>query len=307
MGAEVRAPYSILCVDDDGEIRALLEEVIGHLGHTSATAMDGVEAMDKLSKDHFDIVVTDLCMPRMDGIELIKQIKSTFDDVDVIAVTGYQVKYKYTDVIDLGASDFISKPFNLNELEAKINRILRERSLRQELKRLSTRDGLTGLYNRRHFDENLRREASRAFRQHYDMFLLLIDIDHFKAYNDSYGHRKGDSLLKELAKLMSYHIRANVDSAYRYGGDEFAVIVPHASPEQAIMVAERLRSKFNQGEVGFTSLSIGIAKLEGEIDNLEDELETLLGEADRSLYSAKQNGGDRICAGGTHSHPVEDC
>ena len=140
MNKEGRTHYSVLSVDDDVEMLGLLHEVVSQLGHTSVTAVDGVDALEKLELDQFDFVITDISMPRMDGIELTKQIKADLEDVDVLVVTGYQEEYKYTDVIEIGASDFISKPFNINELEAKINRILRERNLRAELKRLSIRD-----------------------------------------------------------------------------------------------------------------------------------------------------------------------
>ncbi len=296
-----RPAYSILTVDDDAEMLNLLHEVISQLGHTSVTAVDGIDAMEKLQENQFDIIITDINMPRMDGIELTKQVKADFEDVDVLTVTGYETEYKYTDVIEIGASDFISKPFNINELEAKINRIIRERELRAELTRLSIRDGLTGLYNRRYFDDNLKREAIRAFRQHYGLFLLLLDVDNFKEYNDKFGHQKGDALLRELARLMMLYSRDNVDSVYRYGGDEFAVIIPHAEFKQAIIVARRLRSKFNASNLGPASLSMGVAELEGGLETLENDLENLLRSADQHLYLAKNNGGDRICAADENS------
>ena len=300
MNKESQTPYAILSVDDDAEMLGMLHEVVSQLGHNSVTAVDGVDALEKLVEDHFDIVITDISMPRMDGIDLTKRIKTDLEDVDVVVVTGYQDEYKYTDVIEVGASDFISKPFNINELEAKINRIIRERELRAELKRLSIRDGLTGLYNRRYFDENLKREAIRAFRQHYGLFLLLIDVDNFKDYNDQFGHQKGDDLLKELARLMMLYSRDNVDSVYRYGGDEFALIIPHAENKQALMVAKRLRSKFNASELGPASLSMGMAQLGGRLKTLEQDLENLLRTADQYLYMAKNNGGDQICAANEH-------
>jgi PleD family two-component response regulator len=186
---------SVLCVDDDPGIRGLLHEIIASLGHSSITAADGIDALEKLEDGHFDMVITDINMPRMDGIELINKITTDFSDMDIIVITAYEMTYKYTDIIALGASDFISKPFDMNELEAKLNRILRERRLRAQLKRLSTRDGLTGLYNRRHFDENLEHEVSRALRQSYSLHLLFIDLDGLKAYNDKFGHQLGDNLL----------------------------------------------------------------------------------------------------------------
>ena len=290
-----KGKLQILAVDDDPEIRDILHEILTHLGHTSVTAVDGLDAVEKLSEHHFDMVITDLRMPRMDGIELIKKIKVGFEDVDVIALTVYGTEYNYTEVIGVGASDFIDKPFNVNELEAKINRIIRERSQRAELKRLSTRDGLTGLYNRRYFEDNLRHEAIRAFRQNYNLYLLFIDLDNLKGYNDCYGHQQGDDLLRQLAKMILGNIRRDVDSAYRYGGDEFAVVLPHARRQQAMMVAERLFTEYNKRDLTPTSLSIGLAKLKGTGNTLEGDLQTLIREADQALYRAKTSPGNQLC------------
>jgi len=283
----------MLSVDDDGELRELLHELICQMGHASVTAADGVDALEKMEEKQFDIVITDINMPRLNGVGLIKRITSDFSDTDVIAITGYQTEYNYTDIIALGASDFISKPINIDEFEAKIKRIVRERNMRFELRRLSTCDALTGLYNRRHLDDNLQNEAIRASRQHYDLYLLLIDIDNFKVYNDKYGHQQGDRLLQELARIILRGIRENVDSGYRYGGDEFAATILHANPQQALMVAERLRSEYNARNLVPTSLSIGIAKFKNSHGTLEEDLDDLIRKADQALYLAKNNGGDQ--------------
>jgi len=283
----------VLSVDDDGELRELLHELICQMGHASVTAADGVDALEKMEEKQFDIVITDINMPRLNGVGLIKRLTSDFSDTDVIAITGYQTEYNYTDIIALGASDFISKPINIDEFEAKIKRIVRERNMRFELRRLSTCDALTGLYNRRYLDDNLQNEAIRASRQHYDLYLLLIDIDNFKVYNDKYGHQQGDRLLQELARIILRSIRENVDSGYRYGGDEFAATILHANPQQALMVAERLRTEYNERNLVPTSLSIGIAKLKDSHGTLEEDLDDLIRKADQALYLAKNNGGDQ--------------
>jgi len=288
-----QSQQSVLSVDDDGELRELLHELICQMGHASVTATDGVDALEKMEEKQFDIVITDINMPRLNGVGLIKRITSDFSDTDVIAITGYQTEYNYTDIIALGASDFISKPINIDEFEAKIKRIVRERNMRFELRRLSTCDALTGLYNRRHLDDNLQNEAIRASRQHYDLYLLLIDIDNFKVYNDKYGHQQGDRLLQELARIILRSIRDNVDSGYRYGGDEFAATILHANPQQALMVAERLRTEYNERNLVPTSLSIGIAKLKNSHGTLEEDLDDLIRKADQALYLAKNNGGDQ--------------
>lgn len=283
----------MLSVDDDGELRELLHELISQMGHASVTAADGIDALEKMEEKQFDIVITDINMPRLNGVGLIKRIASDFSDTDVIAITGYQTEYNYTDIIALGASDFISKPINIDEFEAKIKRVVRERNMRFELRRLSTCDALTGLFNRRYLDENLSNEAIRASRQHYDLYLLLIDIDNFKVYNDKYGHQQGDRLLQELARIILRSIRENVDSGYRYGGDEFAATILHANPQQALMVAERLRTEYNERNLVPTSLSIGIAKLKNSHKTLEEDLDDLIRKADQALYLAKNNGGDQ--------------
>ena len=283
----------MLSVDDDNDLRDLLHELITGMGLISATAVDGMDALEKMKEDQFDIVITDINMPRLNGIGLIKRVAAEYSDTDVIAITGFQTEYNYTDIIALGASDFISKPINMNEFEAKIKRILRERNMRFELKQLSTRDSLTGLYNRRYLDDNLRNEAIRASRQHYDLYLLLIDIDNFKTYNDQYGHQQGDRLLQELAQIISGNIRNNVDSGYRYGGDEFAVTVLHANPRQALMVADRFCREYNKKNLIPTSLSIGIAKLKNSSNDLVQDLDNMVREADQALYLAKNNGGNQ--------------
>jgi len=293
MNRENRAQQSVLSVDDDRDLRDLLHELISDMGLLSVTAVDGMDALEKMEEEQFDIVITDINMPRLNGIGLIKRVAAEYIDTDVIAITGFQTEYNYTDIIALGASDFISKPININEFEAKIKRIVRERNMRSELRRLSTCDALTGLYNRRYLDENLRNEAIRASRQHYDLYLLLIDIDNFKIYNDKYGHQQGDRLLKELAEIISRNIRNNVDSGYRYGGDEFAVTVLHANPRQALMVAERFCKEYNEKNLLPTSLSIGIAKLKNSSNNLEQDLDDMIREADQALYLAKNNGGNQ--------------
>jgi two-component system cell cycle response regulator len=293
MEREDKDRQSVLSVDDDRDLRDLLHELITGMGLISATAVDGMDALEKMKEDQFDIVITDINMPRLNGIGLIKRVAAEYSDTDVIAITGFQTEYNYTDIIALGASDFISKPINMNEFEAKIKRILRERNMRFELKQLSTRDSLTGLYNRRYLDENLRNEAIRASRQHYDLYLLLIDIDNFKIYNDKYGHQQGDRLLQELAQIISGNIRNNVDSGYRYGGDEFAVTVLHANPRQALMVADRFCREYNKKNLIPTSLSIGIAKLKNSSNDLGLDLDNMVREADQALYLAKNNGGNQ--------------
>jgi diguanylate cyclase (GGDEF)-like protein len=284
----------LLIVEDDSIILDLLAEFLSRLGHQYHIAGDGLEAMSLLEQHLITIVITDLLMPRMDGMELIRKIKKLWPETDVIAITGYSQDFNYTDVIKAGASDFIQKPFNLDELEAKLDRIIRERGYRALLKRLSIRDILTDLYNRRFLDEKLEEEAQRAARQNYPLFLIILDLDNFKELNDTLGHQAGDEVLQRLASVLSNSIRRNVDIPFRYGGDEFAVMIPQASTEQVKRIAERIRRNYLKEDIGKTSLSLGISRFRRTSNGLREDINNLIHKADESMYAAKRAGGNRV-------------
>ena len=165
----------ILLVDDDTSVLEVLADMIAIFGHDFNTAKDGIEAIAKLKKETFHIVLTDMIMPKIDGMDLLKHINTHYPKTKVMVVTGFERTFSYTDVIKAGASDFISKPFNTDELEAKINRLVREIELVSQLELLSISDGLTGLYNRRYFDTKIFEEARRAHRQDHPQ--VAVDRD----------------------------------------------------------------------------------------------------------------------------------
>jgi len=285
----------LLIVDDDPVILDLLSEFFSRLGYQYYSAGDGLEAMSLLEQHLITIVITDLLMPRMDGMELIREIKKLWPEIDIIAITGYSRDFNYSDVIRAGASDFIRKPFNLDELKAKLDRIIRERGYRALLKRLSIRDILTDLYNRRFLDIKLEKEAQRATRQNYPLFLIMLDLDNFKELNDALGHQAGDEVLRRLAGVLNDSVRSNVDIPFRYGGDEFAVMIPHASTEQVKQIAERIRRNYlNEQDVGKTSLSLGISRFRRTNKGLREDINELIYKADSSMYIAKRAGGNRV-------------
>ncbi len=287
-------PQQLLLVDDDPTILNLLTEFVSRLGHQYRTAGDGLEAMSLLEQSSSTIVITDLLMPRMNGMELIREIKKLWPETDVMAITGYSRDFHYTDVIKAGACDFIQKPFNLDELEAKLNRIIRERGYRALLKRLSIRDVLTDLYNRRFLDQKLEEEAQRATRQNYPLFLIILDLDNFKELNDTLGHQAGDEVLQRLAHVLSNSIRRNVDIPFRYGGDEFAVMIPQASTKQVKRIAERIRRNYLNEDIGKTSLSIGISRFRRTNRGLREDINEFIRKADVSMYTAKKAGGNKV-------------
>ncbi len=270
---------SVLVVDDDRQFRETLMELLSVLGFETGSAASGPDALDELGKKEYTFLLADMKMPEMDGLKLIEQVGQDFPDMSIIAMTGYAEGYKYIDVINAGASDFIKKPFQSDELEAKVSRIVNERNLRKELSRLSITDSLTGLFNQRHFYNRLKEEFNRAQRQNHDLSLILLDLDHFKAYNDTYGHLAGDEVLRNLGRIINKSIREGVDSGYRYGGDEFAIILIDASLGVAKVIGKRIQQALQKGN--FTA-SVGYATFTDGMSETE-----LVSEADKNLYKAK--------------------
>lgn len=219
----------ILLVDDDPFVLEMLKVSMAAMGHAFDTAMDGEAAKAKLKQAHFTMVLTDLTMPKCDGMELLKHVKEEYPQIEVIVITGHADIHGYTDIIRAGASDFITKPFGMDELEAKVSRVIREQTLIRKLEHLSMCDMLTDLHNRRYFEMKLHEEVPRAHRQGYPVFLALLDVDRFKKYNDQFGHPAGDLVLQNIGKILVQCTRANVDLCFRFGGDEFAIIIPHAT------------------------------------------------------------------------------
>jgi len=287
-------PQRLLLVDDDPTVLALTGEFLKTLDMDFQTATNGEEALQLLEQAPYTIIITDLIMPEMDGMSLIKAVKTKWPDIDIMVMTGHGREFSYTSVIKAGASDFIQKPFNFDELKAKLNRIIRERNLRALLKRLSLRDPLTDLFNRRFFEEKLEEEAERSVRQGYPLFLIMVDLDNFKFLNDNKGHQAGDQILQYLAQILKASTRNHVDTICRYGGDEFVITIPQATLEQAVQIAERIRTKYLEGENMGTTLSIGIAKFRRTDKPLRDDLYLLLREADEAMYSAKRAGGNKV-------------
>ena len=270
---------SVLVVDDDMQFRETLVQLLSVLGFETGSASSGPGALAKLKENEYTFLLADMKMPDMDGLKLIEQVGKDFPDLSIIAMTGYAEGYRYIDVINAGASDFIKKPFESEELEAKVNRIIAERNLRKELSRLSITDSLTGLFNQRHFYNRLKEEFTRAQRQSHSLSLMLLDLDHFKAYNDTYGHLAGDEVLRNLGRIINKSIREGVDSGYRYGGDEFAIILIDADLSVAREIGKRIQNALLQGNftasVGYATFSDGMSEKE------------LVSEADKNLYKAK--------------------
>lgn len=281
----------ILIVDDDELVRMTISVLVGSLGYHCLVAGDGIEALAVLQSTPVDLVLSDIVMPGMGGLELLTEIKDKYKDTDVIISTGFHEKASYAEVIKAGAIDFIKKPIDQSELEAKLARAVRERKMMRELEILSRQDGLTSILNRRSFDESFSSEVERAFRQEYPLMLAIIDVDNFKEYNDQNGHLKGDEVLISLAQILKECTRESVDLCFRLGGDEFAVLLPQATVTQGTEIVQRILLSFLERNYGTTTLSIGLVSCARDKDILREDDETAIKtRGDMAMYEAKESG-----------------
>jgi len=271
---------NFLVVDDEIEVGKVVTELLSSLGINADSENSGKNALQTIKNGKYTFLITDINMPELNGIELIKKVRKEKLDISIIAMTGYDKDYAYMDVINAGANDFITKPFKIDEIEAKISRILIEKRIRDELAKLSITDNLTGLFNQRHFHNKLKEEVDRANRQNHPLSLILLDLDNFKKYNDTYGHLAGDKMLTESGNIILSNIRENVDTAFRYGGDEFAAILIEANKEIVLRTSERIKKEFEDGD-GVTA-SVGFATYSNKMS-----VNDFIALADKDLYKSK--------------------
>ena len=297
----IKMVNKILIVEDDEAVSKLLSIFLTRYGFQIKTAKSAEEAEDILIDKEINIVIADIKLPGLDGIQFTNKIRKRFD-IDVVVMTGYSSEYSYEDAIRNGASDLIFKPVKLNELILRINRVLRERSLLyerdkmiKELQRLTFEDSLTGLFNSRHFFAQLDKEIKRSDRYLHPISLMFIDIDNFKAINDTYGHMIGDKILSLIAKRINTCLRSH-DTAYRFAGDEFTILLPETTSDEAKFVADRIIAKFAQEPIEINdkvilkiTLSIGVSEYQ-----LNEGSEQFVHRTDVTMYEAKQRGRNNV-------------
>lgn len=291
----------ILIVDDDTTLGDSMQEFLRMAKFRTDSVNSAEQAIEFLKTNTVDIVITDILMAGMDGLELTDIIKRDYD-TDVIVITGYSGDYSYEDAISKGASDFIFKPIRFEELILRIKRVLRERRLAKDraqmllkLKQMAITDGLTKLYNSRYFYTQIEMEIDRQNRYHHPLSLLLLDIDNFKEYNDTYGHLDGDKVLIRLGEIIRKCLRT-MDSAYRYGGEEFTILLPETAIDEAILVAQRIQTKLisedfisSTGKQITITLSVGVTEY-----HPKEELASFILRADKAMYLSKDRGKNTI-------------
>lgn len=319
---------TILIVDDDQHLGRLVGMRLDAEGYRTLTVRTAKQAFELLglgdsqnSQDNVDLVMLDIFLPDMSGIEACRCIKNAphTADIPVIMITGSTEEEHLRQAFEAGATDYIEKPFKGVELLARIHAALRLkaeidhrkrqaeelgqlaeqlRRANEQLRQLSFQDSLTGLYNRRYFDDFLEREFKRALRNQTSLALIMIDIDFFKSYNDRFGHQKGDECLRCIAATFALVIHRSHDLVARYGGEEFAVVLPETDIQGATAVAENLRRRVEQlrlphpdSPYGIVTISEGVA---ATIPKSDDQAEKLLEAADSALYHAKRAGRNRV-------------
>ena len=270
---------NLVILENDPKFREELVQSLFALGFKTSVASSVPDALQMLKQNQFTFLLAGLTMPDSAGLSTVEDIVQNHPDVSVLAMTAAPEGYPYIELITAGVSDFIKKPFESGELEAKVRRIIVDRDLRAELSALSITDSLTGLFNQRHFYDRLKEEVARAKRQQRPFSLILLDLDDFKAYNDTHGHLAGDAVLRSFGGMISRLIREGSDSGYRYGGDEFAVILTEADESMAQEIWERIKKalakKNYNASMGYSTYRPGMT------------VKDLVDKADKALYKGK--------------------
>jgi diguanylate cyclase (GGDEF)-like protein len=297
----------ILIVDDEPNMVQIIEYNLRKAGYETSTANSGTEALESIKAKRPDLIISDVMMPEMDGHELCRIVRDS-PATSSIPFFFLTAKGQLSDRIEglrTGADDYIIKPFEIEELIARVGaRLERTKVLRQ----LAITDGLTGIYNRRYFEERLAEELRRAERFVHPLSVVLLDIDHFKRVNDTYGHLAGDYVLSSFATFLQSNIR-EVDILARYGGEEMAIIMPETRAEDAMAITRRIAERLKETvfrleddgvEIALT-FSAGVASFPQHGMNARD----IVARVDEAQYRAKKAGRNRICWAGKRKDEQE--
>jgi two-component system, cell cycle response regulator len=312
----------VLIIDDSQTIHAIVRARLSGEALELTSAHDGDSGLRAATENPPDLILLDVDMPDLNGFEVCKRLRSDVRTmgVPVIFLTGASSSEEKINGLELGACDYVTKPFDPAELRARVRSTLRSKYLMDLLSRKAQIDGLTGLWNRAYFDRRLREELSSSRRSGRPLSMILADVDHFKSCNDRFGHSFGDEVLRRVAARMTEVARIE-DVTCRYGGEEFSILSPGTCIEGAIRLAERLRVALSEiplqarsTEVKITA-SFGVAshtpavtqnfegneKSSGEIDAAAVKL---IDAADAALYAAKEQGRNRVVSLTTRRPPA---
>jgi diguanylate cyclase (GGDEF)-like protein len=300
MNAIAQQTSTVLVVDDTPNALELIATMLG-TEHKVLTAGDAETALKIALQEEPDLILLDIRMPGTDGYQLCRMLKAdpVTREIPVVFVTAMDEEREEAKGLELGAIDYITKPLSPPILRARVRNHIDLKRQRDQLRRLSAVDGLTGLANRRAFGEALEKEWRGAIRRNGSISLLMTDIDDFKQFNDAYGHLAGDEALKRVAKALEGAALRPADMVARYGGEEFVVLLPDTGANEAALVADRLLLAVRRLAIPhehsrgwqYVSLSVGLASARPSREMSANELLDL---ADRMLYQAKSSGRNRV-------------
>jgi diguanylate cyclase (GGDEF)-like protein len=319
-----------LVIEDTVTSATLICHLLDKMGLEPIHARDGQSGIEAFKQERPDLILLDIIMPGLDGFEVARRIRQLERDGEWTPIIFLSARASDDDLargIGVGGDDYLVKPVSEIVLRAKVRAMQRIAQMRysllvltrkldeanRELTRLSAVDGLTGIANRRSFDEALQREWRRAARKGSPVSLLIADVDYFKDFNDGYGHQRGDDCLKKVAHVIAGRLRRPTDLAARYGGEEFVVVLPETDESGAVEVAEGMRRAVEAESIRhdfsavapFLTISIGVASMIPE-RNDEDGFRDLLAQADTALYRAKRAGRNRCLSAAAFEPEVTD-
>ncbi|MEN9898679.1 MAG: hypothetical protein RLZZ66_2328 [Pseudomonadota bacterium] len=288
----------LLIVDDDPNNIRLLASIFDQ-DYDILFALNGQEAIDISLLERPDLIILDVMMPDLDGYTVCRTIKNHphTKDIPIVFLTAHCDVEEEIRGLEMGAADFISKPFYPKIVKIRVSNQIELKYAREKLTKLAITDGLTGIANRRYFDDQLAHEWTRARRLNQTLAIAMIDVDWFKKYNDHYGHQGGDDCLQQVANVLSNVAKRDSDFVARYGGEEFAIILPMTQAENALELSKNICLALSNLELphvlsdfGHVTLSVGVAV---GCPKQNTTPRNLLLNADKALYTAKENGRNR--------------
>jgi len=297
----------ILIVEDSKLNQEILRKILKK-EYNIVIAQDGVEALDKVKTEHPDLILLDIILPGMDGFGVLAELKKSdiSHSIPVLIISGRSNPDDEVKGLKLGAVDYITKPFHEIVVKARVEtqiKILKQMRIIEEFGFIDT---LTNIPNRRQFDQLLIKEWNRAKRDSSPFSIMMIDVDHFKIYNDTHGHQQGDVALQTVASTIASSLKRKIDIAARWGGEEFSVLLPNTTLEGAMQVAEDIRKNIESALIPTSeedsyhnvTISMGVSQM---LPDNETSIANLIQQADMALYNAKDKGRNRVCAGGAEN------
>ena len=292
---------TILIVDDENMNLKILAKILIP-DYTLLTATNGKDAIEKVKEYKPDLILLDIIMPEMDGYETLAEIKKCeeINNIPVIFITGLDTNEAEEKGLALKAVDYITKPFSSMIVKLRVYNHIQIINQMRTIERMSMVDQLTNLPNRRCFDDRMNMEWKKAIREKSQISILIIDIDKFKAVNDTYGHQHGDVVLQKVANILTESLKRPGDLASRWGGEEFIVLLPNTNTDAAVNIAEKIRINIENTEIPYkTNLTMHVTASIGvnsQIPEQDSSTHIFISNADKVLYTAKDSGRNRVIA-----------